>query len=233
VLLTPEERVRFLGMLRSSEEFGKAGSARLRKKISRELLEMCKRKRRCPFCGDFNGSVKKPAGQFRLYHEFKHTDTKQHVEAYLAEFENATLWNSQLEEHVSKAQNDLSPLTALELFRKITDADCELLNLNIKTGRPEHMIVTSLSVPPVCLRPSVPMGASGTNEDDLTIKLGDIIHINNYIRDAITRGSLTSVIMENWEFLQTQVAMYVHSDLPGFPKAVGSLKPMRALTQRL
>lgn len=37
-------------------------------------------------------------------------------------------------------------------------------------GRPEHLIVTHMAVPPVAIRPSVEMdGAS--NEDDITMKL--------------------------------------------------------------
>lgn len=46
--------------------------------------------------------------------------------------------------------------------------DCMLLALN---GRPEHLLLTHVPVPPVCIRPSVEMDTGGSNEDDLTIKL--------------------------------------------------------------
>ncbi len=36
------------------------------------------------------------------------------------------------------------------------------------------MIVNTLPVPPLCIRPTVTMGANKTNEDDLTIKLLEI-----------------------------------------------------------
>ena len=40
----------------------------------------------------------------------------------------------------------------------------------LQVGRPEHLIITHLAVPPVAIRPSVEMdGAS--NEDDITMKL--------------------------------------------------------------
>ena len=41
--------------------------------------------------------------------------------------------------------------------------------------RPEHLIVTHLAVPPVCIRPSVEMESAGSNEDDITMKLMQII----------------------------------------------------------
>lgn len=68
------------------------------------------------------------------------------------------------------------------------------------------MIITVLPVPPVCIRPSVTMGASGTNEDDLTVKIGDIVYINQFIRNAIKKGNQAYNLMGNWEFLQTQVS---------------------------
>lgn len=134
---------------------------------------------------------------------------------------------------MGKSHFMLDPLTVLGLFREIPDEDCDLLNLNRKRGRPEDMLITSMAVPPVCMRPSVTMGTSGTNEDDLTMKLGDIVYINDVIRMAFEKGAATSVIMENWDFLQQQVAMYINSDLPGFPKIQGNVKPIRGLTQRL
>lgn len=62
-------------------------------------------------------------------------------------------------------------------------------------------------VPPVCIRPSVQRGFSGSNEDDLTIALGEIVHTNTQIHQAITRGGPTVKVVENWDFLQQQVLL--------------------------
>ena len=51
------------------------------------------------------------------------------------------------------------------------------------------------------------MGTSGTNEDDLTVKLADIIYINRFIADMCSKGAASSVILENWDFLQQQVCL--------------------------
>ena len=64
--------------------------------------------------------------------------------------------------------DELNPLRVLELFRRISAEDCILLALE---SRPEHLLMTHVPVPPVCIRPSVEMDTGGSNEDDLTIKL--------------------------------------------------------------
>ena len=56
------------------------------------------------------------------------------------------------------------------LFSAVPDEECELLDL---AGRPEDLIISVVQVPPVCIRPSVEVdGGGGSNEDDITVKLG-------------------------------------------------------------
>jgi hypothetical protein len=47
-------------------------------------------------------------------------------------------------------------------------------------------------------------GGGGSNEDDLTIKLQEIISMNNTLRLALTKGASTRMLMENWDFLQVR-----------------------------
>lgn len=69
-----------------------------------------------------------------------------------------------------QAGDDLHPIRAHALLSAVPDEDCELLDL---AGRPENLIVTVVPVPPVCIRPSVEIdGGGGSNEDDITVKLG-------------------------------------------------------------
>jgi hypothetical protein len=57
--------------------------------------------------------------------------------------------------------------------------------------RPEALLVDHLLVPPVPIRPSVMADPSiGSNEDDLTVKMSQIVTVNNVIRGAIeVRGA--------------------------------------------
>jgi DNA-directed RNA polymerase beta' subunit len=52
-------------------------------------------------------------------------------------------------------------LQVLDLFRRISDEDCELLWMNANVGRPENLIIQNLLVPPVPIRPSVAMDIGG------------------------------------------------------------------------
>ena len=53
--------------------------------------------------------------------------------------------------------------------------------------------------------------ASGSNEDDLSVKLSEIITVNNIIRNALEGGkALVPYVMEDWEYLQLQCAMYLN-----------------------
>jgi DNA-directed RNA polymerase III subunit RPC1 len=64
-------------------------------------------------------------------------------------------------------------------------------------------VLTHLIVPPVAIRPSVPMDAGGgSNEDDLTVKLQEIIAMNTTLRVALSRATPPRMLMENWDFLQ-------------------------------
>lgn len=85
--------------------------------------------------------------------------------------------------------------------------------MNPNFCRPEDLIVTNLLVPPICIRPSVvTQGSSGSNEDDLTVKLGEIVLTNNTIRIAMEKGSGVLHILEDWMMLQAHVTTYFNAD---------------------
>jgi hypothetical protein len=107
--------------------------------------------------------------------------------------------------------------------------DCELFGLDPSSGPPTYFLWQVLPVPPVAIRPSVAMDtAVGSNEDDLTIKLMDIVYINALLQQAMERGVQTQTVMEYWDFLQLQCAMYVNSELPGVPLAMQVRPPADA-----
>ncbi|GAA5927574.1 hypothetical protein JCM3775_006021 [Rhodotorula graminis] len=210
---------------------------------SKQLAALCRKCTSCPHCGAINGVVKK-IGAMRIGHEKWRgrnlkkdaggrdgAEGKGNHQAWKASFEEAIREDKQLEAHVDKAIEDLNPLKTLSLFRKVTSADCELLGLDPTAGRPEEFLWQYISVPPVCIRPSVSQEAA-TNEDDLTVKLTEIVFMNAVIKTGLAKGVTTQNLMEQWEFLQLAVATYINSELPGIPKEIGA-KPMRGLCQRL
>jgi DNA-directed RNA polymerase III subunit RPC1 len=66
----------------------------------------------------------------------------------------------------------------LDLFRRISDEDCELLWMNANVGRPENLIIQNLLVPPVPIRPSVAMDiGGGSTEVCVLARLSTIVLI--------------------------------------------------------
>jgi DNA-directed RNA polymerase III subunit RPC1 len=133
-----------------------------------------------------------------------------------------------------RAAEELTPLRVLELFRAIPDADFDLLWLDRALGPPEALLVTHVVVPPVAIRPSVAMDAGGgSNEDDITMQLQKIVHINSALRLALKKGASAKMVQEDWDFLQVQAASMINGELPGLPPALKPKRPIRALAQRL
>lgn len=81
-------------------------------------------------------------------------------EAWRESFTEAMHETKEIETHIEKAVDDLNPLKVLTLFKKIPSADCELLGLDPSVGRPEEFLWQYISVPPVCIRPSVQQEAA-------------------------------------------------------------------------
>ena len=226
VMVSEEEKQQYLRRFRSP---------RLeivpRRALSKKLAEKCKRCRSCPHCGAANGVVKRAGASLKIVHE-KYSKNPELMEQYMGEFEEAAKHNEQLRANLGRVQDDLNPIRALGVLRKISPADCELLDV---ADRPEHLILTHLPVPPVCIRPSVEMdGVAGSNEDDVTMKLIQIIEVNNVLRQGLEKGLAITNLMENWDFLQIQCAMYINSELPGLSlQYQGPGKPLRGFVQRL
>lgn len=210
-----------------------------RTQICKRINEQCRKAKTCPYCGSINGQIRK-IGVLKLAHDKfsffnKSTSAKKVPPESKVKFDSsfniAKRENPELEKHLRKALEDLNPLRVLNLFKMISPTDCELLGLEPTEGRPEMFIWQFLPAPPVCIRPSVAQDNAST-EDDLTTKLADIVWVSGMIRSALQKGSPIQTIMEQWEYLQTQIAMYVNSDVPGLQQP-GFGKTTRGFCQRL
>ncbi|CAH1795117.1 unnamed protein product [Owenia fusiformis] len=231
VLLQPEQRKQFLDTLK------RPGMTYLQKKIMKKKInEKCRKNSKCPNCNEHNGVVKK-CGMLKIIHD-KYKSTKKTKEPFVHEFvqsfDEALKHNKELEQMVGKAQDILNPLIVQSLFRRIPDEDIPLLMMNTASCRPEDIILTRILVPPICIRPSVVSDLkSGTNEDDVTMKLTEIVFLNDVIQKHRTAGAKMQMIMEDWDFLQLQVALLYNSETSGIPLHMQPKKPMRGFCQRL
>lgn len=104
------------------------------------------------------------------------------------------------------------------LFQRIPIQDIPLLLMRKERAMPSDLILTRIPVPPVCIRPSAVSDLkSGTNEDHLTMRLAEIIFINDIIRKHRQSGINVSIYFEDWEFLQLHCALFINSEVSGIP----------------
>ena len=245
LLLSEKDKRQFLAELR------RPGIDNLRRMaILKKVLDQCKKQRRCIECGALNGVVKKAAvgggsASLKIIHDTFRWVGKKSVpekDKWVGDWKEVLGHHPELERFVKRCTDDLNPLKTLNLFKQIKPEDCELLGIDsmVSTGRPETYIWRYLPVPPVCIRPSVLMQDSpSSNEDDLTVKLTEIVWTSSLIKAALEKGISINNLMEHWDYLQMTVAMYINADsvnpalLPGASGGGGKSKPIRAFCQRL
>jgi DNA-directed RNA polymerase III subunit RPC1 len=234
VLLSPEDRSYYLMKLRDGKN-----DALYRAGVFKKIVDACKRIHKCPRCEKPNGVVKKVSGGvFKIVHDIsKLRNVPTFMGHFNSELDHALASNSELAAQSKQINNCelITPLKAYELLSGIIEEDMTLLWMSYNFGQPASLIVWTIPVPPVPIRPSVPVeiGGGGTTEDDLTIKLQEIIFVNDALRWAFLRGANMKLVAEDWELLQIQVAQFINGETPGIPRAMTGAKSIRGLCQRL
>jgi len=128
-------------------------------------------------------------------------------------------------------ERKILPNEVRERLERIPDED--LRHLGVR-ARPEWMVLTTLLVPPVTVRPSITLETGERSEDDLTHKLVDILRINQRLGENIDAGAPQLIIEDLWELLQYHVATYFDNETAGLPPARHrSGRQLKTLFQRL
>lgn len=128
---------------------------------------------------------------------------------------------------------EISPIDALNLFSRVLPEDEEILGMGGEGCKSERLILSHVLVPPVCIRPSVQVSQGVSNEDDLTVKLQELINLNLLIKATLDEGKPLSKVASEWEYMQAIAAQYINSEASGLPASLNTGKPIRALAQRL
>ncbi|XP_076289845.1 DNA-directed RNA polymerase III subunit RPC1-like [Lasioglossum baleicum] len=207
-----------------------------RKALRKQILDKAKKTTVCQNCGDLNGTVKK-AGLLKIVHEKYKAKKKTDVVVLdkLAEYNNVLKDNKALEGVLQSGLiNVLNPLEVQSILEKIPESDIPLLLMNAECALPKDLILTRIPVPPICIRPSVVSDLkAGTTEDHLTMKLSEIVFINDVIQKHRQSGAKVQMYSEDWEFLQLHCALYINSEMSGIPVNMQPKKSGRGLVQRL
>ncbi|MGA1793152.1 MAG: DNA-directed RNA polymerase subunit A' [Thermoplasmatota archaeon] len=128
----------------------------------------------------------------------------------------------------------LTPKEIRERLERIPDDHLPYLGLNPEVSRPEWMVLTSLPVPPVTVRPSITLESGDRSEDDLTHKMVDVLRINQRLQENRDSGAPQLIVEDLWELLQYHVTTYFDNQTSGIPPARHrSGRPLKTLAQRL
>ncbi|XKL62278.1 hypothetical protein PGB90_002111 [Kerria lacca] len=206
-----------------------------RKILKHRIHDKTKKVNICPHCGETNGTVKKCGALKISYEKYRNRKNNQEIELKLAELNEVIQINKEMESyrkyHLVKFLNSQD---VLELFEEIPLKEVPLLLMRPEISLPKDLILTRIKVPPICIRPSVVSEIkAGTNEDDLTMRLSEIIMTNDYIAKHREMGAKSPMIAEAWEVLQLHCALLVNSEMSGIPFNLQTKKPSRGLVQRL
>ncbi|KAJ8676229.1 hypothetical protein QAD02_012015 [Eretmocerus hayati] len=207
-----------------------------RKALRKQILEKAKKCSICPSCGELNGIVKK-AGLLKIVHEKYRSKkiTDPAVQEKLTEYRKVTEDNKEVESILQGGLvSILNPLEVQALLERIPEKDIPLLMMNPECSLPKDLILTRIPVPPISIRPSIVSDLkAGTNEDNLTMKLTEILFINDAIQRHRQCGMKIQMYNEDWEFLQLHCALYINSEMSGIPLNMQPKKSGRGLVQRL
>ena len=233
VLLDSDEMIYFTPRLKKI-----ISSPVARKALLKSIQLISRKHSHCPYCGKLNGSIKtaKKYGFMKLVHNPFNPIGRKRSEAdhalFLEKFSHAREYNKELDKHLDKALDLLTPLKVLHIFQRIRDDECLFLGMTPGYGRPEDLLLQRILVPPPCIRPSVQTDIGGSNEDDLTIKITDIVRLNCIIRSQQKQRGQVGKLMELWDSLQIQCALLINSSI-NLPPSVQVPKLRRSFVHRL
>ncbi|MFH1408379.1 MAG: DNA-directed RNA polymerase subunit A' [Nanoarchaeota archaeon] len=133
-------------------------------------------------------------------------------------------------------ENDkrISPIEVRTRLERVPDEDLMVFGLHSNYVRPEWMVLTVMSIPPVTMRPSITLESGERSEDDLTHKLGDIVRINQRLFENINAGAPEIIIEDLWDLLQYHITTFFDNAVPQLPPARHrSGQPLKTLTERI
>jgi DNA-directed RNA polymerase III subunit RPC1 len=148
-------------------------------------------------------------------------------------YDAASIFYKDLDGSLNKIAEELTSQKVHNLFLKIPKDEFIFFDMNYQHTRPIDLLIHYVIVPPLSIRPTVPVGYNVTNEDDLTIKIGEILYLDKLIKTAIAEGHNTSKMIEDISLLQHTHAQYINSDTKGLNKNILGNKPIRSLCTRL
>jgi DNA-directed RNA polymerase II subunit RPB1 len=140
-----------------------------------------------------------------------------------------------------KIKESLSSRDCYNILRNVSDNDCFLLGFNPMMHRPEDLIIENFPIPPVIIRPTskVDFMSSATMENSLTLKISDIINVNQRVRQQLQKESSgmeqSSYNQDIYKLLQYHVATYYDNESLTLPRTEFKTggRPTKSISERI
>jgi DNA-directed RNA polymerase III subunit RPC1 len=212
--------------------------SKARERIFKNIIDSCKKVKQCTYCGEINGVVKHVQAMEAtlIIHDRYNQKVNSEASSEISKkFESAAIFFKELDINSlnNKLFEELTAPKVYSLFTRIPKEDVLLFDMNSEFSNPVDLLLNYIIVPPLSIRPSVQVSHNATNEDDLTIKIGEMIQLNKFIKNSIADGNNTAKLLEDLTLLQHTHAQYINSDTKGLNKNLIGSKPIRDLTHRL
>jgi DNA-directed RNA polymerase II subunit RPB1 len=179
----------------------------------KKLTDACKTKSVCPYTGTAQPQYRLEG--MKITAEFKHRDEELLPEG-------------------GERKVIVTAERALQILKAISDEDCRALGLDPEHARPDWFILQVMPVPPPPVRPSVSFDASTRSEDDLTVKLMEIVRTNKNLERQEQNGAPQHVILEFTELLQYHIMTFMDNTVAGMPRALTrSGRSIKSISERL
>ena len=111
----------------------------------------------------------------------------------------------------------MTPEQIQERLEEIDPEDAEVLG--VENNDPADLVIDTLPVPPVTMRPSITLETGERSEDDITHKLVDVIRINKRLQNNIEIEAPDFIIDDLHELLQYHVSTLFYNDMSSVPPA--------------
>mmetsp|Transcript_11263 Transcript_11263/g.27718 ORF Transcript_11263/g.27718 Transcript_11263/m.27718 type:complete len:1352 (-) Transcript_11263:591-4646(-) len=129
---------------------------------------------------------------------------------------------------------EIMPEKVYGILKNISKKNCEILGFDYGSCRPCWLIVYTLPIPPVYVRPYCKKNVFVKFEDDLTYKLHDIIKVNNRLQNVIAGRKSNLLINHYRNLLSYHINTYFDNSNSKLPLATQtSGKPIKGISQRL
>ncbi len=134
-------------------------------------------------------------------------------------------------------KNVLTPEMCYDILKNISDSDLILMGIDPTKTRPEDFIHKIFPFSPVTIRPSAKVDFldSQSKEDDITLKLHDIVKANNRVRKTKESGTDSAVKYgpDAVQLLQYHIHTNFDNETAGVLKSEQKSKPTKSISSRL